>query len=43
MLLETMWQVDVGLPSGSDSILHLAGNFPESTVVGIRVGSLSKE
>ena len=43
MLLEPMQQVDVGLPAGSDGILHLTGNLPESTVVGLRVGSLASQ
>ena len=33
----------MGLPNGSDGILKLAGNFPQSTVVGLRVGSLPNE
>ena len=37
------WRINVGLSNGSDSILKLAGNFPESTMVGLRVGSLAKE
>ena len=40
MLLEPRRLVDVGLLAGSDGILHLAGNWPEITVVGLRVGSL---
>ena len=43
MILEPGWWVNVGLPKGSDGILHLAGNFPESTVVGLQVGSLANE
>ena len=43
MLLEPRRRVNVGLPAGSDSILHLAGNFPESTVVVLWVGSLVNE
>ena len=46
MLLEPRFlcrQVDVGLPNGSDGILQLAGNFPESYMVGLRVGSLANE
>ena len=43
MLFETRRRVDVGLPAGSGGIIHLAGNFPESTVVGLRVGSLANE
>ena len=46
MLLEPIFifrRVDVGLPNGSKGILQLAGNFPESTMVGLRVGSLANE
>ena len=43
MLLEPSQRVNVGLPDGSDGILHLAGNLPESTVVGLRVGILANE
>ena len=43
MLLEPRCQVYVGLPDVSNGILHLAGNWPESTVVGLRVGSLANE
>ena len=41
MISEPRWRVDVGMPNGSGGILHLAGNFPESTLVGLRVGSLA--
>ena len=43
MIMEPRWVVDLGLPNGSDGILHLEGNFPESTVVGLRVRSLANE
>ena len=43
MLFEPRQWVNVGLPAGSNGILHLSGNFPESTVVGLRVGSLANE
>ena len=43
MLLEPRRRVAVGLLDGSDGILHLAGNFPESAVVVLRVGSLASE
>ena len=43
MLLEPRWWVDVGLPDSSNGIIHLAGNWPESTVVGLRVGSLANK
>ena len=43
MLLEPGWRVDVGLPNAIDGILHLAGNLPESTVVGLQVGRLANE
>ena len=36
-------RVDVVLQNGSDGILQLAGNFIESNVVGLRVGSLATE
>ena len=32
------WQVDSGLPNVSKGILHLADNFPEINMVGLRVG-----
>ena len=38
-----MQRVDLGLPGGSEGILHLVGNFPETTVVGLRVGSLDNK
>ena len=41
MLLEPMRWVDVGLPADSKGIFHLAGNWPENTVVGLQVGSLA--
>ena len=43
MILKPRRRVDVGLPDVSEGILRLAGNFPESTVVGLRVGSLANE
>ena len=43
MLLEPRRQVNVGLPYGRNGTLQLAGNFLESTVVGLRVGSLANE
>ena len=43
MILEPRRRVDVGLPYVSNIILHLAGNFTESTVVGLRLGSLANE
>ena len=43
MILEHRRRVDVGLPVGRDGILHLAVNFPEITVVGLRVGSPDNE
>ena len=43
MLLEPMRCVNVGLLSGINGILYLAGNWPESTVVGLQVGSLYDE
>ena len=43
VLLSPRWRVDVGLPYGSDGILHLAGNLEERTVIGLRVGSLANE
>ena len=43
MILEPRRQVNVGLTDCSDGILHRTGNFPESTVVGLRVGSLANE
>ena len=41
MILEPRRQVNVGLPYGSNGILHLEGNLTESTVVGLRAGSLA--
>ena len=35
--------VGVGLTNGSKVILQLAGNYPESNMVGLRVGSLANE
>ena len=43
MFLEPRWLVDVGLPADSNGILHLAGNWLESTVVGLRVGIIAKK
>ena len=43
MLLEHRWWVNVGPPGGSEGMLHLEGNLPEITVVGLRVGSLANE
>ena len=43
MILEPRWQVDIGLTDGSNGLLHLAGNLPEITVVGLRVASLAYE
>ena len=43
MLLDPRRRVYVGLTYGSNGILHLACNSPESTVVGLRVGSLANE
>ena len=41
MILEPRRWVDVRLPGRSDGILQLAGNFTESTVVVLWVGSLA--
>ena len=43
MILEPRRQVNVGLPYGSNGILHLEGNLTESTVVGLRAGSLANK
>ena len=43
MLLEPRRWFDAGLPAGSNGIFHLAGNSPESTVVGLQLGSLADE
>ena len=43
MLLEHRWRIDVGPPGGSKSMLHLEGNLPESTVVGLQVVSLANK
>ena len=43
MTFDPKWRVDAGLPAGSDSIIQLVVNFPESTVVVLRVGSLANE
>ena len=43
MILEHRWRVNVGPPGGSEGMLHLEGNLPESTVVGLRVVSLANK
>ena len=38
ILLFLCWRVDSGLPNGTEGIIKLAGNFPESAMVGLWVG-----